>query len=86
MASDEEERGSSLPRSKDSADINEFNIENTIVVLNKIDILKERDLKDFQLSVMKVRDQKLRVCLLSCLTKDGFAEFVTVLKEKVEKL
>ena len=60
--------------------------DNTIIVLNKIDILNENELNMIEMYVTESRDQDIQVCPLSCLSKDGFATFVTVLKEKVESL
>ena len=63
-----------------------LNKDNTIIVLNKIDILNENELNKIEMYVTESRDQDIQVCPLSCLSKDGFATFVTVLKEKVESL
>ena len=63
-----------------------LNKDNTIIVLNKIDILNENELNKIEMYVTESRDQDIQVCPLSCLSKDGFATFVTVLKEKVEHL
>ena len=56
----------------------------TIIVFNKIDLLAT----DMQLMLTKLlKTQKdLTLCGISCETDDGIDIFVSVLKEKIEKL
>ena len=66
--------------------IEEINMENIIVVLNKIDKLNKKEFKVLYGRVHGMKNNKVHVCLLSCLTNYGFTELVNVLKMRVEDL
>ena len=65
---------------------NETRLENLIVVLNKTDKLSDKELEQLQDYVREIRNNNLSVCLLSCLTADGFTEFLHDLKTRVKDL
>ena len=68
------------------SDVNKINLENLITVLNKTDTLSDKELRDLNLRLLQTDYETMNVFPLSCLTKDGFSDFLAVLKEKVETL
>ena len=68
------------------SDVNKINLENVITVLNKTDTLSDKELRDLNLRLLQTDYETMNVFPLSCLTKDGFSDFLAVLKEKVETL
>lgn len=68
------------------SDLNKINLENVIIVLNKTDTLSDKEFRDLNLRLQQTECETMNVCPLSCLTEDGFSDFLAVLKEKVETL
>ncbi|GIY56605.1 tRNA modification GTPase GTPBP3, mitochondrial [Caerostris darwini] len=62
---------------------NEENIfENTLIMLNKLDLLSEEDL----IKVSKIQEIHPSICAVSCLDGTGMSEFLNVFSEKIKNM
>ena len=63
---------------------NVFNNHDTIVVLNKADLLSEGIVKQWQASISG--ESRIKMCWLSCKTEEGVEGFLQQLKSILEKM
>ncbi len=63
---------------------NVFNDHDTIVVLNKADLLSDGDVKQWHASISE--ESKIKLCWMSCKTEEGVEGFLQQLKSILEKM
>ena len=60
-----------------------FNVDDTIVVFNKIDLLSEEYMSDIKMDCEKVG---MKICWVSCKTSDGVETFMHQMKDMLRDM